>query len=131
MNTKQNNNGSVQISESVISAVAEAAAMNVSGVARLARVIDGPGWAQFTQGLGAVAGRPINGGIKVQTENDVVTIDMSLVVLYGYLLPIVAKMVQVGVVTAVESMTGLKVAAVNIRIADILFERRETGTDAE
>ena len=50
---------------------------------------------------------------------DVVTIDAALNLKYGFNIKTVSEKVQEKVKVAVENMTGLKVADVNIRVAGI------------
>jgi len=49
---------------------------------------------------------------------------MFVNVIYGYKIPEVAATLQKSVVSAVESMTGLQVDAVNIHVGGIVFEQK-------
>ena len=58
-------------------------------------------------------------GVKVSVSPEDVKVDLSLEVKYGYRIMDVSAKVQEKVKVAVENMTGLKVADVNIRVAGI------------
>ena len=58
-------------------------------------------------------------GVKLTIDNEVVTVECFVVIAYGSDIPAVAANIQDAVITAVESMTGLKVAAVNVDICGI------------
>lgn len=58
-------------------------------------------------------------GIRVEVADGVVSVDVALNIAYGYAIPDVSMKVQDKVKTAVETMTGLEVSIVNIRIASV------------
>ena len=60
-------------------------------------------------------------GVHVQMEDEKVTVDLSILMSYGNTIPEVGKAVQDGVKNAVESMTGLEIAAVNVNVGGITF----------
>ena len=49
------------------------------------------------------------------------TVDLSILMSYGHTIPEVGRAVQDGVKNAVESMTGLEIAAVNVNVGGITF----------
>ena len=58
-------------------------------------------------------------GVKVLMDEESVDVDVALNIAYGYSIPEVSEKVQEKVKTAIETMTGLKVAVVNVRIASV------------
>ena len=60
-------------------------------------------------------------GVRVQMEDEKVTVDLSILMAYGHTIPEVGRAVQDGVKNAVESMTGLEIAAVNVNVGGITF----------
>jgi uncharacterized alkaline shock family protein YloU len=58
-------------------------------------------------------------GVKVELLPGEVKVDISIVVLYEYSIPKVSEQVQDKVKQAIETMTGLNVTEVNIRIAGV------------
>ena len=101
--------GTVRIADDVVSTIIAYAAKEVEGVAGLA----GNG---FLKKAGMK--RPAM-GVKVEMENGNVKADLSLTMEYGYNIPATCSKVQTRVRQAVESMTGLRVEDVNVRIAGI------------
>ena len=58
-------------------------------------------------------------GVKVVIDGNIVTVDLALVMKYGYNIPITSKQVQERVKSAIENMTGLRVSNVGIRIVGV------------
>ena len=97
--------GTVNISEEVVAAIAALAISDVEGVYGLS--------SSFTADLAELLGRKnMAKGVKLTIDNEVVTVECFVVIAYGSDIPAVAANIQDAVITAVESMTGLKVAAV-------------------
>ena len=51
------------------------------------------------------------------------SVDISLMVKYGYVVPDVARGVQDAVSSAVENTSGLQVACVNVTVAGVMFQK--------
>ena len=106
--------GSINISEDVISMIAVEAIKEVEGVGGITN---------------AGAGKEFLGkkhpfkGVRVTVEEDVVTIDTCILVTYGNPVNEVAKQVQTSVSKAVGDMTGLTVEAVNVNVSGVVFEK--------
>ena len=104
--------GSVNISEEVVSAIAAVAVSEVEGVVGLS--------SGFTADLAEMLGKKnLSKGVKLSIVDSVVTIESNVIVMYGSEIPSVANAIQENVISAVESMTGLKVQAVNINVCGI------------
>ena len=104
--------GTINISEEVVAAIAALAISEVVGVYGLS--------SSFTADLKELLGKKnMSKGVKLTIEDEVVTVECFVVVTYGYEIPVVAAAIQEGVVNAVESMTGLKVAAVHVDVCGI------------
>ena len=58
-------------------------------------------------------------GVKLELNEDEVSISLSLNMTYGYNIPEVSEMVQDRVKNTVENMTGLHVIDVNVNIAGV------------
>ena len=58
-------------------------------------------------------------------EEEKVVVTMSVLMAYGHTIPEMGKSVQEAVRNAIESMTGLEVAAVNISVGGIVFPQKE------
>lgn len=104
--------GTVNISEEVVAAIAALAISEVEGVYGLS--------SSFTADLAELLGRKnMSKGVKLSIEDSVVTVECYVVISYGYEIPAIAETIQNDVTTAIESMTGLKVAAVHVDICGI------------
>ena len=106
-------NGSVMISEDVITTIATHAINEVEGIDALiakpgADIVELIGKKQWGKGLKIV----IN-------QDDTLNIDCNISVRYGQSVVNVAKAVQDAVISAVESMTGSKVACINVNVCGI------------
>ena len=102
--------GDVYISEEVLEMIAGAAALEVDGVTGLA------GGTMSEQILGR---KKLSKGITILWESDNITINVSIQIRYGGIIPELAKKVQEAIVTSVEATSGLKVAAVNVRVGGV------------
>ena len=96
--------GSVNISEEVIATISYAAINEVDGIASV---------------NGKIGGK----GVRVVNDEAGLKINVSVMVKYGAVIPDVAKRVQNSVISAIENMTGLKVAAVNVQISGVNFSK--------
>ena len=104
--------GTVNISEEVVAAIAALAVSEVEGVYGLS--------SSFTADLAEMLGRKnMSKGVKLSIEEENVTVECFVVITYGFEIPVVAAAIQDNVINAIESMTGLKVAAVNVDICGI------------
>ena len=107
-------NGSVMISEDVITAIVSQAVSEVEGIVGLNTK---PG-----SDIADLIGKKSWGkGMKIVfAEDDTVSIDCNLTVAYGMSVVTVAAAVQDAVRNAVESMAGVKVTAVNVNVCGIV-----------
>ncbi|MCI8827492.1 MAG: Asp23/Gls24 family envelope stress response protein [Ruminiclostridium sp.] len=108
--------GDVYISEEVLETIAGAATMEVEGVIGLT------GGTMSEQLLGR---KKLSKGISIHWEEDNITVSVSIEIRYGSIIPQVAEKVQEAVMSSVEAITGLHVAAVNVRVGGIAFEKKE------
>ena len=109
------NLGQIVVEDEVVAVIAGLAAMEVEGVASMA----GNATKDIISKLGK---KSLSKGVKVDILEDVVTIAMALNLKYGYNIMDISGKVQEKVKVAVENMTGLKVADVNIRVAGVEVE---------
>ena len=108
--------GDVYISEEVLEMIAGAAALDVDGVTGLS------GGTMSEQILGR---KKLSKGITILWESDNITINVSIQIRYGGIIPEIAKKVQEAIISSVEDTSGLKVAAVNVRVGGVTFEKPE------
>lgn len=109
--------GEVRISTDVIVVIAHTAATETEGVAGMS--------AGIADNISQVLGRKgASKGVKVELSAQETSIDLFLIVDYGARIPDVAWRVQERVKTAVETMTGLNVKAINIHVQGVSFENK-------
>ena len=78
------------------------------------------GWQGAAEGLAELLKiDSLTKGIKVNTENKDITVDINIIVEYGVSMAAVAENVIATVSYSIRSMTGLEVAAVNVNIKGI------------
>lgn len=106
------NQGEVIVADEVIAVIAGIAAMEVEGVASMA----GNATRELISKIGI---KTLSKGVAVDVIGDVATVDVTLNLKYGYNIVEVSGKVQEKVKAAVQNMTGLNVADVNIRVAGI------------
>lgn len=117
------NMGIVKISDDVVSVIAGLAVAEVKGITGMSTGLAGG----ITQILGGK--KNPSKGIKVTVGEDSASIDIVVGVEYGVKIPEIAKVVQDNVKKAVETMTGLKVSAVNIFVQNVIVPKIESGKD--
>ncbi|MBD5393859.1 MAG: Asp23/Gls24 family envelope stress response protein [Lachnospiraceae bacterium] len=104
--------GTVKIADDVVASIAGIAATEVEGVVSMAGNIGN----ELKSRIGV---KSLAKGVKVEVIGKSVKADIALVVEYGYNIPVISQKVQEKVKSTIESMTGLKVTDVNIRIAGV------------
>ncbi len=104
--------GEIQIADEVVAITAGLAATEVEGVSSMAGNITN----DIISRLGP---KNLSRGVRVFMDNRKVSVDVALNISYGYSIPEVSAKVQERVKNAIETMTGLDVACVNVRIAEV------------
>ncbi|MDR1764615.1 MAG: Asp23/Gls24 family envelope stress response protein [Lachnospiraceae bacterium] len=104
--------GEVSIADEVVAIIAALAAMEIDGVDSMAGNIS----SELVSKLGM---KNLSKGVKVLVTDGSVSVDLALVIRYGYHIPQVCEQVQERVKNAIETMTGLTVLDVNVKIAAV------------
>ena len=104
--------GEVRIADSVVANIALLAAKETEGV------FDTVGNAA-NEIMTKVGVKSASKGVRVEIIDSVVSIDLALIMQYGYNIPNTCKKVQDKVKNSIENMTGLEVSDVRIRSAGI------------
>ena len=118
INIKSDESGEIKVADEVVAIIAGLAATEVEGVSSMAGNITN----ELVSKLGM---KNLSRGVKVTVLEGVVTVDNEVVVdvalniAYGYSIPEVSTKVQEKVKSAIETMTGLSVATINVRIASV------------
>ena len=112
--TQAQENGTIMISEDVIVSIVNLAVAEVEGVAGLstkpgADIVDMIGKKNWGKGLKVV----IN-------DDETICVDCNININYGQSVVDVAKAAQEAIISALESMTGIKTSAVNVKVCGIV-----------
>ena len=109
-------NGSINISEEVIAAIAVGAVREVEGVSGMMTNLGGSVSDLVNNRKNAQKGVR---GVKIDMTGAALVLDLYLTVQYGNPIPEVAGNAQKAVSSAVEAMTGGAVEAVNIHVGGV------------
>ena len=110
--------GEVKIADEVVAIIAALAATEVDGVASMAGNIT-------NEVIGKLGIKNLSKGVKVDVLEGVVTVSLALNLKYDYNIMEVKAKVQEKVKNAVENMTGLEVADVNIKVAGVEVDKQD------
>ena len=111
--TQVQDNGSLMISEDVIADIVAHAVNEVEGVASLS-VKPGADIAEL------IGKKNWGRGIKITiSQDDEVSIDCNITIVYGQSVVNVAKAAQEAVIAALEAVAGLNIVAVNMNVCGI------------
>ena len=109
------NIGEVRVADEVVAIIAGLAATEVEGVESMAGNITN----ELVSKLGM---KNLSKGVKINVGEESVAVDLALNIKYGSEIPAVSKKGQEKVKSAIETMTGLEVSEVNIKIAGVNIE---------
>lgn len=109
---KEQENGTINISEDVIAALAASAVGEVDGIKNPSVIEE------------AKLKKNLTKYIRAESGDDGINIDINIVVKYGYQIKNVSAEVQDRVRAMVESITGIKVNCVNVSVTGIAFDKK-------
>ncbi|MBE5921823.1 MAG: Asp23/Gls24 family envelope stress response protein [Lachnospiraceae bacterium] len=104
--------GEVRIADDVVAVIAGLAAMEVDGVVSLPGNIT-------AELIGKLGMKNLSKGITVDISEDGVCVGLNLILNYGASIVKISEKVQEKVKNAIETMTGLTVNEVNVRVASV------------
>lgn len=110
------NIGEVSVADEVVAIIAGLAATEVEGVESMAGNITN----EIVSKLGM---KNLSKGVRVAVSESSVTVDLALNLKYGCAIPEVSAKVQEKVKSAIEVMTGLEVAVVNIKVCSVAIDK--------
>lgn len=110
--------GEIKIADEVVAIIAALAATEVEGVASMAGNIT-------NELIGKLGMKNLSKGVKVDVLEGIVTVSLALNLKYNYSIVEVSARVQEKVKNAIENMTRLEVADVNIKVAGVEMESQE------
>ena len=110
--------GEVKIADEVIAVIAGLATSEVKGVASMA----GNATRDLIEKLGV---RSLTKGVKVNVEDRKIMVDINVNLKYGYNVPEISSEIQEKVKTTIETMTGMEVTGVNIKIVNVVMDNEK------
>ena len=110
--------GEIKIADEVVAIIAALTATEVEGVVSMAGNIT-------NELIGKLGMKNLSKGVKVDVLEGIVTVSLALNLKYNYSIVEVSARVQEKVKNAIENMTGLEVADVNIKVAGVEMESQE------
>ena len=116
----ENPNGSVSFATEVVATIAGLAATEVDGVASMVSPSSG-----FADMFSRKSNRNLTKGVRIDIEDNKVSVDITITVDYGSPIPDVARNIQENVKKAIETMSGLDVKKVDVHVIGISFEREQ------
>ena len=108
--------GKTTVSPDVLTTIARLAALSVPGVSRLAPI---------SGGVNRLFKRGTGDGIRIETDENTVYVDLHLVLMADVNIREVSRNVQHNVARSIQEMVGMEVGQVNIHIEDIDYEDNE------
>lgn len=108
--------GDIKVSANVVMTIAAVAALEVAGVNSL----------QGTAADEIVTMLKIKNlaqGVRIEIENNQARVALAIILEYGYSIPKISSQVQEKVKSAIETMTGLEVVSVNVRIGGVNIDK--------
>lgn len=115
--TEDTDIGNIHISDEVVAVIAGIAATEVEGVDSLVGNITN----EIVSRMGIIN---LSKGIRVKMADNTVSISVTINIVFGYLIPDISRNVQEKVIQAIETMTNLSVAEVNVCVNDIIIEKK-------
>ena len=106
------NIGEVMIADDVIATIAGLAATEVEGVAAMQGNIT-------KELVGKLGMKNLTKGIRISLDENGVSVDLSVMMRYGYSIPKTCKAIQEKVKAAIENMVGLSVEVINVHIVGV------------
>ena len=116
----ENPNGTVSFATEVVATIAGLAATEVDGVASMISPSSG-----LADMFSRKSNRNLTKGVRIDLEDNRVSVDITITVDYGSPVPDVARNIQENVKKAIETMSGLDVKKVDVHVTGISFEREQ------
>ncbi len=112
-----NDLGAIVIDDHVLASIAGLSAMECYGLVGMAAKSTASGLVELLKR------EQSSKGVKVQTENDMIMIDLFVVVEFGTRISVVANNIIEKVKYNIEHLTGMKVKKVNINVQGVRVEK--------
>lgn len=104
--------GEVMIADDVIATIAGLAATEVEGVSAMQGNLT-------NELVGKLGMKNLTKGVGIKINGESVSVELSILMRYGYSIPKTCKAIQERVKNAIENMVGLSVEVVNVHIVGV------------
>lgn len=111
--------GAIRIADDVVAVIAGLAAVKTKGVSGMSAGIT-EGWAK------RVSGKNLTRGVSVEVGQVETAISLRVIVEFGVKIHEVSRQLQMNVKEAVESMTGLSVVEINVKVEGVDFKEESS-----
>ncbi|MCM1468483.1 MAG: Asp23/Gls24 family envelope stress response protein [Alistipes sp.] len=108
--------GDIKVSSNVIMTIAAVAALEVKGVHSL----QGTAADEIVTMLKL---KNLAQGVRIDIQNNQAKVALAIILEYGYSIPKISAQVQDKVKSAIETMTGMEVLSVNVRIGGVNIDK--------
>ena len=108
--------GKTMIAPGVLLTIARLTALSIPGVVGMAPI---PG------GVDRIFRRGTGDGVRIEVENNSVSVDLYLILSHGINVREVGRKVQLAVSRAIEEMVGMSAARIDIHIENIQYDKFE------
>ncbi|HWQ57942.1 MAG TPA: Asp23/Gls24 family envelope stress response protein [Clostridia bacterium] len=109
--------GRITFAPDVIATIANLAAAEIDGVDGMSGNV-----ADSISGI-LNSKKNLTKGVRVEVNEDEVSVELAVIIKYGYKLHEVCANIQRSIKNAIETMTGLRVTQVNVSVQSICFEK--------
>jgi uncharacterized alkaline shock family protein YloU len=116
--TETQETGKTTVAPDVLVTIARSSALSVSGVSHMAHV---------TGGVNRLFKRGVHDGVRIEVEDNLVTVDLYLILKKDVNIREVSRNVQEQVARALHEMIGMDIGSVEIHIEDIDYEEEEAS----
>ncbi|WP_174811615.1 Asp23/Gls24 family envelope stress response protein [Paenibacillus alvei] len=117
-NQLKKHGGNILISDDVVATIAGLAALDTPGIAAMSGGLSDD-WVKM------LSGKNVQKGVSVEVGEVEAAIDLRVMVVYGMKIHEVCHQLQVNIREAVQSMTGLCVVEINVRVEGVSFTDEE------
>jgi uncharacterized alkaline shock family protein YloU len=110
--------GTIRISDDVVATIAGISALETPGIAAMSGGI--------SEGLAKrISGKNVHKGVSVEVGTEETAVELRIIVEYGSKIHQVCRLLQENVKESIETMTGLRVVEVNVKVEGVSFKEKE------
>ncbi|MEU6426938.1 Asp23/Gls24 family envelope stress response protein [Microbispora sp. NPDC046973] len=120
--------GRIKVADEVVEKVAALAALEIPGVADLGGDLE-RAFESVRDRIG-VGSKRATQGVQAKIQDQQVSVDVTIVIVYGHVVMDVATEVKVNVARSVSRMLGMRVVEVNVTVDDVRLPGQDSPAEA-